>query len=151
MKDLRCQGNQLTSLDLSRNTVLKGLRCQGNQLTSLDLSRNTVLEYLDCNDNQLTSLDLSRNTVLKGLFCYDNQLTSLDIRGMKRVYYVWMFNFSNTRLQTLKVHQNIKDHQKIIARGSNVTISTYSASTGSTNYTLICNDYVPREGGGYCK
>ena len=102
-------------------------------------------------NNQLTSLDISRNTDLKGLGCENNKLTSLDIRGMREVRYL---NFSNTTLQTLKVHQNIKDSESIIdlktARGSNVTISTYSASTGSTNYKLICNDYIPWEGGGFC-
>ena len=153
LEKLWCDDNQLTSLDISRNTVLDVLSCSDNQLTSLDISRNTVLDVLSCSDNQLTSLDISRNTVLNGLFCYDNQLTSLDIRGMRRVY-VWMFNFSNTTLQTLKVHQNIKDYISIIdfktAKGSNVTISTYNAPTGSTNYELICNNYAPRTGGGSC-
>ena len=66
---LRCKNNQLTSLDLSQNTVLEGLDCSSNKLTSLDLSQNTVLEELDCYKNQLTSLDLSQNIVLEALFC----------------------------------------------------------------------------------
>ena len=106
---------------------------------------------MSCYSNRLTSLDLSQNTVLEDLDCYSNPLTSLDIRGMRSV--LWL-RFSNTTLQTLKVHQNIKDDGKIIAlktdRGSNVTISTYSTPAGSTNYKLICNDYVPSTGRGSC-
>ena len=152
LKYLHCFNNKLTSLDLSKNTVLKTLWCYKNQLTSLDLSQNTVLEELYCQKNQLTSLDLSQNTVLMSLYCHVNQLTSLDIRGMRIV--VWNFNISNTTLQTFKVHKNIKDHKSIIDlktdRGNDVTISTYSASAGSTTYNLMCNDYVPRAGGGSC-
>ncbi|MBQ7009237.1 MAG: leucine-rich repeat domain-containing protein, partial [Ruminococcus sp.] len=43
-----------------------------NQLTSLDVSKNTALTYLDCDDNQLTSLDVSKNTALEELYCYNN-------------------------------------------------------------------------------
>ena len=152
LKKLYCSSNKLRSLDLRQNTVLEDLKCDDNQLRSLDLSQNTVLEELDCTENQLTSLDLSQNTVLKRLYCYDNQLTSLDIRGMRRVQGL---SFNGTTLQTLKVHQNIKASRSIVflktTRGSNVTISTYSAPEGSTNYEPICSDYTPRvAGGGSC-
>lgn len=76
---LYCEFNQLTSLDLSKNTALTKLDCALNPLTSLDVSNNTALTYLDCNYNQLTSLDLSQNTALTKLGCHDNQLTSLDL------------------------------------------------------------------------
>ena len=76
---LDCSYNQLTSLDLSRNTALTELRCDYNQLPSLDVSRNTALTALYCNNNQLTALDVSRNTALTYLVCYNNQLTELDV------------------------------------------------------------------------
>lgn len=79
LTELNCQVNQLTSLDLSKNTALTKLDCALNPLTSLDVSNNTALTYLDCNYNQLTSLDLSQNTALTKLGCHDNQLTSLDL------------------------------------------------------------------------
>ena len=79
LTELFCYGNQLTSLDLSKNTALEFLQCPTNLLTSLDVSKNTALEYLDCSNNQLTSLDVSKNTALTELFCYGNQLTSLDV------------------------------------------------------------------------
>ena len=76
---LYCESNQLTGLDLSKNTALTELDCALNQLTGLDLSKNTALTVLNCQDNQLTSLDLSKNTALTKLYCALNQLTSLDL------------------------------------------------------------------------
>ena len=76
---LYCESNQLTGLDLSKNTALTELDCALNQLTGLDLSKNTALTVLYCESNHLTSLDLSKNTELTELNCQDNQLTSLDL------------------------------------------------------------------------
>ncbi len=90
---LYCYGNQLTSLDVSNNTALKALSCLGNQLTSLDISKNTELTVLYCQSNQLTSLDISKNTKLKGLYCYNNQLTSLDVS--KNTELIGMYCYSN--------------------------------------------------------
>jgi Leucine-rich repeat (LRR) protein len=77
--ELYCFGNNLDSLDVSKNTALTELFCTGNQLRSLDVSKNTALTELDCNENQLTSLDVSKNTALTFLDCSKNQLTSLDV------------------------------------------------------------------------
>ena len=90
---LYCEFNQLTGLDLSKNTELTELNCQVNQLTSLDLSKNTALTKLDCALNPLTSLDVSNNTALTYLDCNYNQLTSLDLS-------------KNTALTKLGCHDN---------------------------------------------
>ena len=79
LTSLYCSRNELTSLDLSKNTALAGLDCSGNDLTSLDVSNNTALTSLNCRSNDLTSLDVSNNTALKSLECSYNQLTSLDV------------------------------------------------------------------------
>ena len=79
LTELNCSGNDLTSLDLSQNTALKNLYCDNNQLTSLDVSKNTALTELNCSGNDLTSLDLSKNTALTELNCSGNDLTSLDL------------------------------------------------------------------------
>ena len=47
---LWCADNQLTALDVSKNTALTDLDCRKNQLTSLDVS-NTNMDDLDCDDN----------------------------------------------------------------------------------------------------
>ena len=79
LTELHCDNNQLTSLDISKNTELIYLLCYGNQLTDLDVSKNTELTYLHCGNNKLTSLDVSKNTALTSLFCHENQLTSLSM------------------------------------------------------------------------
>lgn len=70
---LDCKNNNLTRLDVSKNTELTKLYCEFNQLTGLDLSKNTALTKLGCHDNQLTSLDLSKNTALDTLDCSGNK------------------------------------------------------------------------------
>ena len=69
---LDCKYNNLTRLDVSKNTKLTKLYCESNQLTGLDLSKNTALTELYCALNQLTSLDLSKNTALTILGCSGN-------------------------------------------------------------------------------
>ena len=93
LTELYCESNQLTGLELSQNTALTELNCQGNQLTSLDLSQNTALTMLDCALNPLTSLDVSNNTALTYLNCNYNQLTSLNLS-------------KNTALTKLGCHDN---------------------------------------------
>ena len=79
LTELWCEDNQLTSLDVSRNTSLKVLWCGNNQLATLDVSKNMSLDQLACSFNRLTSLDMSKNTKLIQLYCSFNQLASLDI------------------------------------------------------------------------
>ena len=76
---LKCDGNQLADLDLSKNTALIELDCSNNKLTAIDVSNNTALTILDCYDNQLTALDVSANTALEDLNCSNNKLTALDM------------------------------------------------------------------------
>ncbi len=76
---LDCRENQVTSLDVSKNTALRALGCGRNPLASLDVSKNTALTELWCYENQLTSLDVSKNSDLIDLDCSGNQLTSLDL------------------------------------------------------------------------
>ena len=76
---LSCRDNQLTTLGLNKNTALTELRCPTNQITALDVSKNTALTRLECFGNQLAALDVSKNTALTGLECSYNQLTALDV------------------------------------------------------------------------
>ena len=79
LTELRCGHNPLTELDVSKNKALEKLECQHSQLTSLVFSKNTLLTYLRCDYNQLTTLNVSGCSSLATLYCHDNQLTSLDV------------------------------------------------------------------------
>ena len=101
--DLRCPVNQLTSLDVSKNTALTGLWCFDNQLTNLDVSKNTALSFLNFSVNQLTSLDVSTNTALSFLICANNQLTSLDVSTNTALTVLYC---QNNQLTSLDVSTN---------------------------------------------
>ena len=103
LETLYCDHNQLTSLDVSKNTELMGLNCDNNQLTSLDVSKNTKLGWFYCDNNQLTSLDVSKNTELSYLYCNNNQLTSLDLSKNAELY---SLNCSGNNLKSVIVQRN---------------------------------------------
>ena len=103
LTELACFDNQLTSLDLSKNTALTKLYCFGNQLTSLDLGKNTALTELDCFNNQLTSLDVSKNTALTELDCSYNQLTSLNLGENAALRQLACYNNHLTSLDVSRV------------------------------------------------
>ncbi len=65
--------------DLPALTKLTILGCDGNQLTSLDLSNCRLLEELYCNNNKLTSLDLSNNPNLREIGCYGNCIDETEM------------------------------------------------------------------------
>ena len=96
--ELWCRdNNQLTSLDVSKNTALTSLICSANQLTELDVSKNAALTLLRCNGNQLTSMDVSKNTALTQLICGTNPLTNLDVSKNKALTILgcWKNQLSN--------------------------------------------------------
>ena len=103
LQTLCCSGNQLTTLDVSSNSDLQVLECANNQLTALNLSKNSALTYLTCINNQLNALDMSKNTALTELWCHDNQLTALDVSKNTALTALSCFN---NRLTTLDVSKN---------------------------------------------
>ena len=77
---MSCDDNSLTSLTLPNTNSFQGLFCSNNQLTSLDVSAYPNLTNLECDNNLLTGeLDLSNNLQLEIINCNENQLTSLNL------------------------------------------------------------------------
>ena len=95
---LDCSFNQLTSLDVSRNTALKWLHCDCNEIGSLDVSNNTGLKGLSCSFNKLTSLDVKDHGELINLSCGNNLLTSLDVSNNEKLVYLSCIYNKITRL-----------------------------------------------------
>lgn len=88
LTSLNCAINNITELDLTKNTKLTIVYCIRNKIKSLDLSKNPKLETLGCSGNALTSLDVSANKFLKSIECADNQLASLDLSNNKNLTWV---------------------------------------------------------------
>lgn len=85
---LDCSDNNLTSLDVSKNTLLEELYIEDNSLTELDLLENTELLKLDCSGtsgNAITSLGIYYNTKLTELDCSDNDLKFLDLSNNNKL------------------------------------------------------------------
>jgi Leucine-rich repeat (LRR) protein len=79
LRELHCTGNNLASIDMSKNPALFRLYCGGNDLGSLDISGCAKLERLGCNDTGLTSIELSGCAALAYIECANNQLSAIDL------------------------------------------------------------------------
>lgn len=101
MAVLQCHVNNLTSLDISKNTKLTGLYCGNNQLTTLDVSQNTALTNIYCENNKIASLDVTKNTVLAAISCGGNLLANLDTS--KNTNFRWLYCPRNPLLTNLNL------------------------------------------------
>ena len=102
---VECQNNQLTSLSLGQNKLLKKLNCANNQLTQLNLNNMIALEELKCQNNQLTALDVSSSPNLTTLVLKNNHLTSLNLDSNPHLDFsitdVYHSDFNNVYTVTL--------------------------------------------------
>ena len=134
LTELDCENNQLTELDVSKNTALWELICGYNQITTLDVSNNHDLFSLCCNNNQLTELDISNNTALFSLYCEDNQLTELDVSNNHDLY---LLCCCDNQLTELDVSKNTA--LAFLNCGYN-QLNTLDVSNNSALASLYCNN-----------
>jgi len=71
--------NLVSSIDVTKNVNLISLVCSYNLISNLNLSLNPSLNVLVCENNQLSALDVTKNTNLSILTCENNQIKSLDL------------------------------------------------------------------------
>ena len=102
---VECQNNQLTSLILGENKMLRKLNCANNQLTQLNLNNMISLTELNCANNQLTVLDVSSSPNLTTLVLKNNHLTSLNLDSNPHLDFtytdVYHSDFNNVYTVTL--------------------------------------------------
>lgn len=83
IKEIEIQGENITTLKgLEYFVALEKLDCGYNQLTRLDVSKNTKLKKLYCGANQLTTLNVSKNPELERLECYRNRIGKLAMGSL---------------------------------------------------------------------
>ncbi len=75
------------TLNFSRFTKLKILKCNSNEITSLDNLPNSLTK-LYCTNNEITRLDNLPNSLIE-LCCYDNNIITLDNlpKSLTKLYY----------------------------------------------------------------
>ena len=98
LETLSCAFNQLTTLDVSTLVNLIGLNCTSNAITALDLSNNDGLEFLNCSINQLTSLDVTNMTGLRSLICGNNVIPNVNFSGLTQLYELFVDSTQRTTL-----------------------------------------------------
>jgi Leucine-rich repeat (LRR) protein len=131
--NLECDRNQLTSIDVSKNTALNYLSLGDNQVTILDVSKNTALTDLYFHNNQITSIDVSKNTALQTLYFTGNAITNIDVS--KNITLTQLYCNSN-QLSVLDVSKNVAlthllcDHNQL----TNLNVSKNTLLNG-----LYCN------------
>ena len=105
LRELDCSKNELTVLDVDviHKPNLVRVECQNNQLTSLILGENKMLKKLNCANNQLTQLNLNKMISLKELNCFNNQLTVLDVSSSPELTKLWL---GNNHLTSLNLDNN---------------------------------------------
>ncbi|MEG0095703.1 MAG: hypothetical protein RR670_06665 [Erysipelotrichaceae bacterium] len=130
---LHCAGNNLTSLDLSKNKVLDDLDCSSNPLKSFDVSAYSALTQLSCSDISLTKLDVSNNKLLTGLWCDSNNLTSLDVSANT---FLKTLSCSSNQLTSLDVSKNTS-LVDLLFDGNKLTDIDVSKNTNL--HTLFCS------------
>lgn len=100
LRNLYCENNLLTSLNVSQCSDLRNLSCSDNQLTSINLEGNSKLSILSCTRNLLTELDLSSNTKLDQLYCEYNQLASINVTNLSKMI---ILNCNDNQLTSIDV------------------------------------------------
>lgn len=90
---LDCNNNQITQLDVSRNTALVRLSAENNKLSSIDITKLTALRLLNLKQNQLTSLNLTKCPDLEVVYLGQNSgLTSLNFQCNTKIQYLSIFS-----------------------------------------------------------
>jgi len=83
LKTLYCNNNSLVALNVIGLENLTTLYCQSNELEELNLISCTALKNLNCQMNMLYELDLSSNMEVTVLKCFSNKLRALDVSDHK--------------------------------------------------------------------
>ncbi|MCV2485799.1 T9SS type A sorting domain-containing protein [Flavobacterium sp. SH_e] len=104
LKELYLGAASIASLEgIQDFTSLVSLQCDGNDLTTLDVSHNKALTYLSTGENKLTSLDVSQNIALEDLYFYKNQISDIDL---SRNVNLKMLNFTQNLMSKLDLNYN---------------------------------------------
>ncbi|MFD1314226.1 hypothetical protein [Namhaeicola litoreus] len=95
---LRVINNNIKSIDLSKNTMLKELYINNNRLQSLNLIKNKALRIVSCPKNELIDLNVTWLPELKEILFYDNSIKMVDLRKSNKLNIIVGYN---NKLETI--------------------------------------------------
>lgn len=144
LRILNCEYNNLTSLDLSKNTALYTVVCYHNQLTELvlpDLQFNPSgnnFTTIDCSHNNLSSLRVPVFIAdYLQLDCSHNKLSELIINHDLEIYYADV-ECSHNNLSNLNIDGEIPLH-KLDCSYNNFTSLDLNGQKFNYNFELNCS------------
>lgn len=100
LKNLECDFNAITSLDLSGMDKLEYVNCSYNKISSLKVQGCTSLMQLYANVNEIASLDLSGCGNIKFVQAYKNSLSSFELKDKAELGYL---DVSQNQLSSIKL------------------------------------------------
>ena len=114
LTDLMLRSNKISSIDLSQNTSLTSLSLSSNKISSIDLSNNTALRQLNLASNNISNIDLSNNTSLTDLNLRSNNISNIDLSKSIKLTYLYLGDnkissidlSKNTNLTSLGLRSN---------------------------------------------
>ena len=134
LRELNCQSNYLTSLNLNNNSKLESLYSGYNNLTELILPYEK-LELLDCTYNNLDTLNLLKLTNLEKLYCSNNKLKIINLTGNNSLTTLFC---ENNEIENIDLSANT-NLEMLIIRGNQLTSLDISGNARLTNLDCQSN------------
>ena len=106
--------NQLSDIDLSKNTKLEELFLGNNAIESLNISGCTALTHLEVFMNELEEIDISKNIFIEDLWADLNNLKAIDLSSSSELVDLRVNSNDitdldltrNTKLEKLLIQEN---------------------------------------------
>ncbi len=141
---LDCSLNQLTTLDVSQNTLLESFDCSSNLLTNIDLTKNLNLAAFNCVNNQLKDLSIPSKQ-LYALNAANNLLVTISVDAATRLGLLYL---SNNQLKTLNLINNLalaelkcnSNKLTIIDLSKNTKLRYLDVSNNTLSTLDLCNN-----------
>ncbi|WP_155828449.1 leucine-rich repeat domain-containing protein [Butyricimonas synergistica] len=134
LTELQCSAGKFTSLDLNDCQELTAVVCKA-ALTSLSVDACKNLTSLDCSKNQLTELPKLPSSVTS-IVCSNNKLVSLDLSSYDNLASI---TCANNQLTGLKISPNVTS---LDCSGNKLTSLDLSANESLTSLTCSKNELI---------
>lgn len=134
---LGAASNELTGIDVSKNSFLTTLNVPINKLVTINLTANNALERLDVSGNNIDKLDVSYNIALKSLWVYNNELSSLNVSNNNKLI---VLDCSGNSISNLDV-SNSADLNSLLAYNNQLTSIDVSKNSKLNRIWLFGNPF----------
>jgi Leucine-rich repeat (LRR) protein len=137
LRELRCNGNLITELDVSSNLFLEILWCFENPISQLNISNNVNLYWLWAYEMNLTTIDVTNNVNLEILHIGINDISSIDLTQNINLRSLTLFR---NQFENIDVTHNILLEEIFLSR--NLMTSIDVSNNVNLLWLLIGNNNI---------